>query len=109
MYKNIAILGIVTLLISIIGAFLASWINHDRYNPERFIEAEVQSCSRAADCTLFFSSCVSNMQRSISIENEKRYKDLLEKHCKENPPQQIVDFVEEKKTLACIKNICSVN
>jgi len=107
MYKNIVILGAAALLISSVGAFLVSWVNHDRYNPVRFIEAEIQECSTVSDCSLFFAYCGNNIQLPIAAKNERRYEGLRENHCKANPPKTIVDFAEENKSLACIKNVCS--
>ena len=107
MYKNIVILGAAALLISSVGAFLVSWVNHDRYNPVRFIEAEIQTCNTVSDCSLFFAYCGNNLQLPIMAKNERRYEDLRENHCKANPPKTIVDFAEENKSLACIKNVCS--
>ena len=106
MLKDIAILGVIVVLLLPIGLYLSSSTYQYQNDASIMIDREPQSCKINADCKLVYSRCDSEWVKPVSRINRNRYEAMEADRCENKLPKfSYSPFVEKA---ICEKNKCEI-
>ena len=106
MLKDIAILGVIVVLLLPIGLYLSSSTYQYQNDASIMIDREPQSCKINADCKLVYSRCDSEWVKPVSRINRKRYEAMEGNRCgNKNPKYSYSPYVEIS---TCENNKCEI-